>query len=826
MRIILSIGCWLLGLASLPAQGPIEAATKARTVFEKHCYACHGKEGANEGGMNFVLNRERLVATRKVVPNDLKASRALKRMVSDEMPPDEDQNGKPIKVKPTKEEIDAVKQWIAAGAPDFAPKTVVRKFISNTDVLDYIHKDLLAANERQRRFLRYFTITHLYNAGLSDDELLSYRVGLSKLVNSLSWGSEVKTPEPVDPAKTIFRIDLRQYGWKTATWDRIVSANPYGVTYKTRTALACYELAQTPMPHVRGDWFVYSASRPPLYHEVLDLPETDRELEKLLHIDALENIGNEAVARAAFNGSGVSRNNRLIERHKSPHGAYWKSYDFAGNTGHQNLFQYPLGPSKAENHFRHDGGEIIFHLPNSLQAYFLTDGEGKRIDKGPIGVVSDPRQADRSVVNGISCMTCHNQGTINKTDQVRDHVEKNPDGFSRAEADTIKALYLPKNDFAKLLKEDADRFKKAVEATGAHLSKTEPVFALAETFEREIDLKAAAAEVGVATEDLIKGLGRVPALARVFGSLRVEGGTVQRQVLVTHFSELTTELIPEGTFRQGGGEVVIQVRGEQHVINLGGGLQLKMAHVGKGKFFMGSPPHEAERNRLHEEQRELTIRDDFYLGIHEVTQAQWIEVMGNNPSWFSRSGGGRKKVEDIADDELRLFPVENLLWADTQLFLKRLNAREAQRNTGWEYRLPREVEWEYACRGGPLVRAEGKRTAPFYFAKPTFVLSSKEANFKGDDPYGDTIKGPFLFRTCKVGSYAPNALGLFDMHGNVSEWCDDFLPIGRAAKYGTRGGSYINQGSYCRAALPVPQMATTRQPGLGFRIARVPVTAR
>src|SRR5205823_5837500 len=93
---------------------------------------------------------------------------------------------------------------------------------------------------------------------------------------------------------------------------------------------------------------------------------------------------------------------------------------------------------------------------------------------------------------------------------------------------------------------------KAVEATGAHLSKTEPVFALAGAFEREIDLKLAAAEVGVTVEDFVKGIRRAPSLARVFGPLRVEGGTLQRQVLVAHFAELAGELLPDGTFRKCG----------------------------------------------------------------------------------------------------------------------------------------------------------------------------------------------------------------------------------------------------------------------------------
>src|SRR5262249_9411092 len=154
--------------------------------------------------------------------------------------------------------------------------------------------------------------------------------------------------------------------------EKILAAYPYGLSLATPAARRCAAATDCKLPYVRADWFVSAASRPPLYHEVLQLPERDRDLEKLLQIDVNENIRQERVARAGFNGSGLSRNNRLIERHESAHGAYWKSYDFAGSVGKQNLFESPLGPG-GPNGFQHDGGEIIFNLPNGLQAYMLVD---------------------------------------------------------------------------------------------------------------------------------------------------------------------------------------------------------------------------------------------------------------------------------------------------------------------------------------------------------------------------------------------------------------------------------------------------------------------
>jgi tetratricopeptide (TPR) repeat protein len=295
-------------------------------------------------------------------------------------------------------------------------------------------------------------------------------------------------------------------------------------------------------PHVRGDWFVAAASRPPLYHDILRLPATEGELEKSLRVDVREDVRQEKVARAGFNGSGVSRNNRLIERHESGGVVYWKSYDFAANVGRQNLFAHPLGPDDDELFFRHDGGEIIFTLPNGLHAYLLSDGQGRRLDKGPVTIVSDPKRPDRAVENGISCMSCHARGLIDKHDQVRDHVLKNPAAFAKTTRETVLALYPPRDRFTALLREDSRRFQEAVAKTGAPLSASEPVVALTLRFEAELDLALAAAEAGVAPAELLRGLEESQRLARQLGPLRIEGGTIQRQAFVVAFPELVRTL--------------------------------------------------------------------------------------------------------------------------------------------------------------------------------------------------------------------------------------------------------------------------------------------
>ncbi len=200
-------------------------------------------------------------------------------------------------------------------------------------------------------------------------------------------------------------------------------------------------------------------------------------------------------------------------------------------------------------------------------------------------------------------------------------------------------------------------------------------------------------------------------------------------------------------------------------------------------------------------------------------QGQWQEVMGKNPSYFFRVGFAKDKVKDIKDEELKQFPVENVSWEDAQEFIKKLNEKEKGR--GYLYRLPSDAEWEYACRGGAT--SEEDCSYHFYFEKPTNDLSSTQANFNGNSPFGKGEKGPYLGRPTKVGSYAPNKLGLYDMHGNVWQWCEDLFGP-KVSDRVIRGGCWLTAGTNCQAANRVRGTpAVRRQGNVGFRLARVPV---
>ena len=210
-------------------------------------------------------------------------------------------------------------------------------------------------------------------------------------------------------------------------------------------------------------------------------------------------------------------------------------------------------------------------------------------------------------------------------------------------------------------------------------------------------------------------------------------------------------------------------------------IGMKFVWIPPGSFMMGSPKEEKGRSD-GEIQHKVTLTRGFYMGIHLVTQEQWKEVMGNNPSRFK----GEKNL-----------PVETVSWDDCQEFIKKLREKDKK-----PYRLPSEAEWEYACRAGT--------TTPFHFGE---TISTDQANYLGEAVHGNGKKDVYRGKTTPVGSFPANAWGLFDMHGNIYEWCQDWFrdyysntevvdPQGPVNGEGhvVRGGSWISSLLQCRSA--------------------------
>ena len=509
-------------------------AQQAYAIFEQNCLNCHGEHGAFIE--EIVIDHTALIETGAVVSGKPLESELYRRLLDID----------PVRRMPlgqpqlSADAILTIGNWIQAGAPDWQTPQRDAAFITPTETLETIESHVNSLAPFDRTFARYFTMTHLYNAGETTEALHAYQRALSKLVNSLSWGREVIKPEPIDPEATIFYIDLRDYEWEIGTnrWTQIEQVYPYEIQFLAPAQKSLREKLITlrqkmdcEVPFVHVDWFIANASLPPLYNDILDLPQTDQELEARLEVNVVENIRNAAgkrVWRAGFNNSGVSNHNRVVERHTSRYGAYWKSYDFAGSAGKQNIFKHPLS-------FEHDGGEIIFNLPNGLQAYYLADAGGRRLDEAPIQIVSNPAASDPTVRNGLSCIGCHTEGMKTFEDQVRGVVEKNPDPpFNK---DRALRLYVEQPTMDALVDEDTDHYRQALEAAGGVFGGIEPVQRFHEAFWRPLNAPAAAASVGLETETFLQKIRQNVGLKNL-GLLVLETGTMKRDTWTEQFNEV------------------------------------------------------------------------------------------------------------------------------------------------------------------------------------------------------------------------------------------------------------------------------------------------
>ena len=513
-------------------------AQQVYAIFQQNCLGCHGKGGAFTEEL--IIEYPELIDSGTVIPGNPEASELYKRLLGDTDRGQQMPLGQPP-LTPTS--IKTINRWISEGAPDWETQHDIN-FISPAVMLNSIKTHLEALNPFDRVFARYFTLTHLHNAGETPGTLHAYQTALSKLVNSLSWGVEIHNPQPI--GNHIFYIDLQDYDWDvTDAWTHIEAVYPYPYGFGLPTYETLQQLTDSNVPYVYIDWFIANVSRPPLYHDILDLPDTDNQLERRLEVDVVKNLINapgSSVWRAGFNESGVSNHNRVVERHLSRYGAYWKSYDFAGSASIQNIFTHPLD-------FRHDGGEIVFNLPNGLQGYYLADANGNRLDAAPIDIVSDPKADDPTVRNGISCIGCHTEGMKTFEDTVRAAIEQNPNPLFDKER--ALNLYIEQAVMDTFVQDDTDRYRTALEKTGAGFGGVEPIHRFHETFFSPLTAHHAAAAVGLETQTFLEYVQEKPSLQNLgLSSLTTPNGTIKRDAWTQHFAEIVF-VIHEETLTHG-----------------------------------------------------------------------------------------------------------------------------------------------------------------------------------------------------------------------------------------------------------------------------------
>jgi len=404
-------------LTATPVITKLEVAARVESFLNTSCRRCHGVDF--QGNPFDVLDRSTLVASNGpalIKPGDPDAS-GIFLAASREHPAE--------KAAPasSKADLELLRSWIEEGA-EFPPPPPRSRRTDQAD-LAAIAADLRTAKESDRPFLRYFTLASLSNRPISERTLRLARAAVAKALNSLSWSAEVAVPRAVDPDGLILAVDVRAIGWDAERlWDtKLMPQYPYGLTHdggvgSTRELEREVEtLSKSKLPIARADWFVATATRPPLYHGLLGIPRTISELEAKLDVDKKADFRDASLLRTASAKNRHALHPRIIDYHAPFTRAFWRTYDLRREDGPKGLFAAPLGP-EFQGHpfpevaFKPDAEAILFGLPNGLQGYMLADGNGDRIEVAPDDLLSDPLRSagTTSVVTGISCIACHRVG--------------------------------------------------------------------------------------------------------------------------------------------------------------------------------------------------------------------------------------------------------------------------------------------------------------------------------------------------------------------------------------------------------------------------------
>lgn len=572
-----------------------DIATQVTKILKNNCGACH--DGSDDGGIDYITDLEMLINRKKIIAGDLGKSRIWKRIndADDPMPPEGEEP------RPTPEEISLIEEFIKNPVLTsvVASKDQPRETKVNTETaIAAIHEYLSELDDEDRPFQRFFVLNHLHNLplktkenprGVSNGYLDLVRAGVSKTLNSLTWAPSIVTPQIVGAEKTVMAFDLRDVEWDQSRelgrpdlWKILVEDYPYGLKHQSypdhqstqSRAREIYQWTGVDIPWVRADWFVATATQPHLYHALLydsvheslrmrapkqvehadgatrvEQPMNASDLYEWLRVDVPGNLRRGRAARAAFIKSGVSSQNRMIERHPALFGYVWPSYDFKKGGDRMNLAAQPLGPdgffnSEYERYsFDHDGGEMIFGLPNGMHGFLLVDGKGDRIPFGPPDVVFDKTKTTGNgmIVNGLSCIACHKNGLI---ENFKDEIRIGADGFPSSARKQIRKIFLGRPELDVLIAKDQSRYQTAaLEAIKPYLNQTkiramengegltDPVDPVATRFLGiTLDAVNVAAELGLGVEEFRAAVKYNEDLKQLGLTVVANGGTINREI--------------------------------------------------------------------------------------------------------------------------------------------------------------------------------------------------------------------------------------------------------------------------------------------------------
>lgn len=545
-----------------------------KNTLESSCSGCHGP-ALSEGDFGNVTDIFGLVRDQRIIGGDPDESELYQRITGQTdlqiMPP-----AGPL----DQASIDRIATYIGECAT-LPPCENAGEVLDLDAQMKLMADDIRTIERDERPNIRYLTLTHFHNAGYCSDQIQPWRDAITHAVNALSTEPNIALPKVVEGSfDTIYRIDMRDYGWDEVVTTIVDTDDPLGngerpeaLTFEDKWDLMCFDMLKAYVPDAElgdgaagdlqadadqgcvslmGDEFVFRAMQPPTVHDVLELPLTIQETD-LKFLTEPRTVQQEElkVVRAGLADSGVSLNNRLVERLQQPDGRYyWVSYDFAAQQNREeNLFESPIGPADPfqnllvdeDRFFVEAGGEALIQLPNGLMVGMLytspaSAAAGIRLNKAPTNIVQDKQTDDGAVLNETSCLTCHENGLLAFDDEILPNVENNRGLVDGETLQVMREIYPDSEVFRQIVKDDSESYLEAKEDLEIELDP--PVDAIFANYRFYTFLPVATdlvrGEIGFdenALRDCIEGIDAWNPLDEI------EGGFVPRAVLDARFDD-------------------------------------------------------------------------------------------------------------------------------------------------------------------------------------------------------------------------------------------------------------------------------------------------
>jgi mono/diheme cytochrome c family protein len=464
---ILVLTALVLGSGPAAAQPSTDKPARARTVLEKHCLSCHG-DTAPRGGLKILDERQ---LQKLVRPRDADHSELIQLVQAGNMPP-----GRTPKLSDA--DVQALREWVNDGA------TPPRPAFNDAYVLTWILKDLEDQGDRKPKpdpvKWRYVSFAHLMNEPQAEERLREHRLALLRAVNLVNQRTNIWPPKAVDPAGTVFRLELDELGWNVQPWkgnykddwrdritlyDLILLEYPYGVVPDESTdlnkAILKDYLARAgmlrPVAYLRGDWLIDAVGKTPLYDDLLRLEGTLAELEKGRKYPA------ESAVRGGVESSDVLRFPRLIEGRSVGKRSYWRSDNLL--SGDRVTLLRRAGIDKSVVEKTTTSSLLLFTLENGLPGFYAADQYGYRVEAAPAGQLKADQTRFGTLRPGAACLRCHAQGPKHFADVLHNAIQMSPALDQRMKTEWTK-LYPGQQKLATRIDTDRGAFAAVADEAG------------------------------------------------------------------------------------------------------------------------------------------------------------------------------------------------------------------------------------------------------------------------------------------------------------------------------------------------------------------------